>query len=623
MTAGNGGNLNIKNMEACDKSTPVEMQENDVTLNAAVEPSTVETEINKNDIEKPEPNRYMAMTKEQLVDALEELVEKPVDEVKEDVNAVKHSFYAIRKTELEQEMAAFVAKGNEAAAFVAMPDSQEEKLKELLNKYKERRAEQQAAHEAELQANLEKKQKVLRDLSDIVGDTDNINKHYQEFQQLQQDFKTIGNVPPSEDKSLWKQYQTVTEQFYDLWKINKELRDYDFKKNLDAKQQLCEEAESLSSENDVVAAFKKLQELHDKWREIGPVVKELREDLWRRFKDASTVVNKRHQAFFEERKEKEKENETAKISICEEAEGIDLSTLDTYAKWNDATKQIIALQDKWKTLGFAARKVNNDLFARFRKTCDAFFESKAMFFKKMKDESLANLEKKQKLCERAEALKDSTDWKKTADELVALQKEWKTIGPVAKKSGDAIWKRFIGACDAFFDNRNKNTSNARQEEHSNLKAKKAVVEKLKSIDAALSKDEIRELLKSLSAEFQAIGHVPYKEKDKLYEDYKKALNEAYDKFDLNDSRAKFENFASNVEGLASDKNRLYREREKLVRQFEQKRNEVKTYENNLGFFNITSKSGGSVLKEMERRMAKAKEELATLEKKIELIDDKI
>ena len=611
-------------MESREKSILAEEQNNDVTLNPAEEKTTENAGVSQQEETKTEDAvQYGSMTKEQLVAALSELVEKPVEDVKDDVAAVKHAFYAIRKNELEKELEAFKEKGNEEAAFVPMSDEQEEKLKELLNRYKERRAERLAAQEAEMQANLEKRRSVLDELDQIVKDADSINKHYQRFQQLQQDFKTAALVPPSEEKSLWKHYQTVTEQFYDLWKINKELRDYDFKKNLEAKEQLCEAAEKLSEDKDVVAAFKKLQELHDKWREIGPVVKEIREDLWKRFKDASTVINKRHQEFFEKRKAEEKDNEAAKIAICEGAEMIDLSALNSFNKWNDATKQIIELQAKWKTLGFASRKVNNELFARFRKVCDDFFAQKAVYFKKVKEESAENLAKKIELCERAEALKDSTDWKKATDEFIELQKQWKAVGPVTRRGGDSVWKRFIAACDYFFENRNKNKVNVHQVEHTNLKAKKAVIEKLKSIDENMPKEDVKQYLKDLSTEFQGIGHVPYKDKDKVYEEYKKALDEAYDKFGVDDSKLRFENYAGSLDELSSDKNRLYKEREKLMRQYEQKRNEIKTYENNLGFFNITSKAGGTVLKEMERRIAKAKEELLMLEKKIELVDDKL
>ena len=594
-----------------------EMPANDANLVEETEKETQQIAT------KEERVDYMSLTKEELVDALAGLLEKPLDDIKDEVAAIKHAFYSIRKTELEAEKAAFVERGNEESAFAPMYDESENRLKELLAKYKELRAAQLEAQEAAMQENLNKKRAIIEELGKIVDDPDNINKQYQRFQQLQQDFKTIGAVPPADDKALWKEFQAATEKFYDLWKINKELRDYDFKKNLEIKQGLCEDAEALAEEKDVIAAFKKLQLLHDKWRETGPVVKELREDIWKRFKEASTVVNKKHQAYFEERKGKEKENEVAKTAICEEAEAIDINSLATYVSWDEATKKIIDLQARWKTLGFASKKINNELFARFRKTCDLFFAEKAAFFKRMKEESAANLAKKHELCEKAEALKDSTDWKKTAAALTALQKEWKAIGPVSKKSGDAVWKRFIAACDYFFENKNKNISDARQVEHENLKAKKEIIEKLKNIDDSLSKEEIKNQLKELSATYQQIGHVPYKEKDKVYEAYKTALNAAYDRFDLNETKMRIADFASDINEISSDKNKLYREREKLVRMYEQKKNEIKTYENNLGFFNVTSKSGGNVLKEMEKRIEKGKEELLALEKKIEMIDENL
>ena len=538
-----------------------EMPANDANLVEETEKETQQIAT------KEERVDYMSLTKEELVDALAGLLEKPLDDIKDEVAAIKHAFYSIRKTELEAEKAAFVERGNEESAFAPMYDESENRLKELLAKYKELRAAQLEAQEAAMQENLNKKRAIIEELGKIVDDPDNINKQYQRFQQLQQDFKTIGAVPPADDKALWKEFQAATEKFYDLWKINKELRDYDFKKNLEIKQGLCEDAEALAEEKDVIAAFKKLQLLHDKWRETGPVVKELREDIWKRFKEASTVVNKKHQAYFEERKGKEKENEVAKTAICEEAEAIDINSLATYTSWDEATKKIIDLQARWKTLGFASKKVNNELFARFRKTCDLFFAEKAAFFKRMKEESAANLAKKHELCEKAEALKDSTDWKKTAAALTALQKEWKTIGPVSKKSGDAVWKRFIAACDYFFENKNKNISDARQAEHENLKAKKEIIEKLKNIDDSLSKEEIKNQLKELSATYQQIGHVPYKEKDKVYEAYKTALNAAYDRFDLNESKMRIADFASDINEISSDKNKLYREREKLVRMY--------------------------------------------------------
>ena len=425
-------------MESCEKSAPLELESDGKTLESTEQTVVENSEQAEAQVKEPAKTEVVGKSKEELVAALAALIEKPVDEIRDEVNAIKNQFYALRKAEQEVELAEFVDKGNEPAAFAAKPDAEEEKLKDLLNEYKEKKAAQLAAIEAERVANLERKRAILVELSEIAKDVDNVNKFYAKFQQLQQTFKEVGSVPAADDKALWKEFQTVTEQFYDSLKINKQLRDLDFKKNLESKENLCKEAEALADENDVIVAFKKLQELHDKWREIGPVVKELREDLWKRFKEASSAVNKRHQAFFENRKEKEKENEVAKTAICEEAEAIVLAELTTYAKWNDATKQIILMQERWKTLGFPSKKVNNELFARFRKTCDEFFAAKAEFFKCMKDESAENLAKKHRLCERAEALKDSTDWKKTADELTAIQKEWKTIGPVPKKSGDAV-----------------------------------------------------------------------------------------------------------------------------------------------------------------------------------------
>ena len=372
----------------------------------------------------------------------------------------------------------------------------------------------------------------------------------------------------------------------------------------------------------MLEAFRSLQALHDKWREIGPVAKEMRETLWARFKEASAAVNKRHQAFFEQRKKREKENEDAKTSLCEKLEAIIAEDHATYAAWDEATKQIIALQEDWKKLGFAARKVNAALFTRFRAKCDEFFSEKAAFFKRMKEEMAANLEKKVALCEKAEALKDSQDWKKTTEALVALQKEWKTVGPVVKKQSDAVWKRFVSACDYFFEQKAKLTVNVRQEERNNLKQKKAVIaainEQLANADEKEAVKNIRELMK----QWQGIGHVPFKEKDKVYAEYKKAVDAAYDKLDMKESRANIANFENALNNM-SDTDKMYRERERLVRTYEQSVNELKTFENNLGFFNAQSKSGSSMLKEMERRIAKIKEDIAVLEKKIKLIDEKL
>ena len=608
-------------------SAPNEELGKDTTLNtepanevvAEAAPEIIATE----EIEASEPvSEYSSMSKAELVAALEALVEKPVEEIKREENAIKMAFYQIRKEELDKEKEAFLAKGNEEAAFAPREDEDEAKLKELLNQIKEKRAAHNAAIEEARAKNLEAKQAIIDEIRAISGDADNVNKHYNKVQELRHQFQQIGEVPAANATEIWKTYQAAVESFYDMLKLNKELRDYDFKKNLEQKEQLCEEAEKLSEEENVLEAFRSLQALHDKWREIGPVAKEMRETLWARFKEASAAVNKRHQAFFEQRKKREKENEDAKTSLCEKLEAIIAEDHATYAAWDEATKQIIALQEDWKKLGFAARKVNAALFTRFRAKCDEFFSEKAAFFKRMKEEMAANLEKKVALCEKAEALKDSQDWKKTTEALVALQKEWKTVGPVVKKQSDAVWKRFVSACDYFFEQKAKLTVNVRQEERNNLKQKKAVIaainEQLANADEKEAVKNIRELMK----QWQGIGHVPFKEKDKVYAEYKKAVDAAYDKLDMKESRANIANFENALNNM-SDTDKMYRERERLVRTYEQSVNELKTFENNLGFFNAQSKSGSSMLKEMERRIAKIKEDIAVLEKKIKLIDEKL
>lgn len=624
-------------MNLREESLTGENLEKDVTLNEetveqATESVTEKTEENSEVVnlaeeavaEMPEktPVDYSSLSKSELVDALEALLDEPIDTVRDTVAQIKMAFYNIRKVEIESEKAEFLAKGNEEAAFATREDEDEAKLKAVLNQIKEKRAEFNNAQEALRQLNLERKRAIIAEIKAIAVDPDSVNKQYNKVQQLQQEFKSIGEVPATDSTDLWKEYQQATESFYDLLKINKELRDYDFKKNLEIKQQLCKEAEELGAKEDVVVAFRRLQELHTQWRETGPVAKELREELWSKFKDASSVINKKYQAFFEDRKSKEKENEVAKISICEKLEAMDWSELKTYAAWDEATKVVIALQDEWKTLGFAARKVNADLFTRFRKSCDEFFAKKAEFFKSMKEELSSNLQKKIALCEKAEALKDSTDWKKTADVLVALQKEWKTIGSVAKKQSDAVWKRFITACDAFFEAKNKQTNNTRKVEHENLKAKKEVISSINTILDDENETEGGKKVRELMKKWQEIGHVPFKEKDKIYTEYKTAIDRAFDKFDMKEVKATLSNYENSISQM-TDKDKIYREREYLVRSYEQKRNELKTFENNMGFFNATSKNGNSMLKEMERRIQKIKDDLALIEKKINLIDNKI
>ena len=610
------------NSESVQQDQVTELSEQKPEVAAAVTEEVVNQVSETQKVSEESLTNYAAMDKKQLVEVLQNLAQQPVNEVKEDVVRVRVAFAAIRKEELAKEKEAFIAKGNEEAAFAPAADELEEQFKSLYAEIKEKRAAYNAAQDALKAENLAKKREIISKINEIAEDADNVNRQYSTVQQLQQDFKAIGEVPSENDTEVWKSYQVAVERFYDLLKMNKELRDYDFKKNLEQKQALCAEAEALDEEADIVDAFKKLQQLHTSWREIGPVSKEIREELWTRFKNASAVINKKYQSFFEERKANEKKNAEGKEALCVKIEAISTDNLKTYAAWDEATKAIIGLQEEWRKLGFASRKVNTELFARFRKSCDEFFAKKAEFFKRMKDELAANLAKKIELCEKAEALKDSTEWKKTTDALIALQKEWKTVGPVVKKHSDAVWKRFIAACDAFFEEKKKQNVNVHSVEHENLKQKKDIIAQINSILENKETEDAPNKVRELMKKWQEVGHVPYKEKDKVYAEYKAAIDKAFEQLDMKAKKARMANFANSINQM-SDTGKVYHERERLVRAYEMKSQELKTYENNLGFFNAQSKSGNSLVKEMERKIANIKEEIAMLEQKIKLIDEKI
>lgn len=608
--------------EANEQAPVAELSEQKTEVVETATDETVNQTLETPEVSEESSTNFAKMDKSQLLEALQQLALRPVQEVKDEVARVRAAFLAIRKEEQAKEKQQFLEKGNEEAAFAPMTDEVEEQFKSVYAEIKEKKAAYNAQQEALKQENLQKKQEIISKITEIAADADNVNRQYNTVKQLQQDFKAIGEVPSENDTEVWKAYQVAVERFYDLLKMNKELRDYDFKKNLEQKQVLCAEAEALDEESDIVEAFKKLQALHNTWREIGPVSKEIREELWTRFKNASAVINKKYQAFFEERKLNEKKNADGKEALCVRIEAIGTDDLKTYAAWDEATKAIIALQEEWKTFGFASRKVNAELFARFRKSCDDFFEKKAAFFKKMKEELAANLAKKIELCEKAEALKDSTDWKATTDALVALQKEWKTVGPVVKKHSDAVWKRFIAACDAFFEEKKKQNVNIHSVEHENLKQKKEIIAQIKAIFEDENKDDAPAKVRQLMKQWQEVGHVPYKEKDKIYAEYKALIDKAFEELDMKANKARMANFANSIKQMG-DSNKVYHERERLVRAYEMKSQELKTYENNFGFFNAQSKSGNSLLKEMERKIAKIKDEISILEQKIKMIDEKL
>ena len=557
------------------------------------------------------------LTKEEILAKLTELVETSVETSRGEVEALKQAYYKIRRNEVEELKKEFIADGGEEKDFTAPADETENKIKDLLTSYKEKRAAILAEEERVKAANYALKLQLIDQLKELCESQDDFNKLYNSFKDIQQRWKEVKAVPQEHVNELWKNYQIYTEKFYDIIKINNQFRDYDFKKNLELKTALCETVEKLGNEPDVISAFHQLQKLHQQWREIGPVAKELREDLWARFKAASTVINKRHQEHFEKLKAKEQENLDAKTVICEQIEAIDFSALKSFKDWEEKNKEVIGLQEKWKTIGFAPKKYNVKIFERFRAACDEFFKRKAEFFKSIKESMAGNLEKKKALCEKAEALKESTDWKATADILSKLQKEWKTIGPVPKKYSDAVWKRFIAACDYFFEQKNKATSSQRSVEQENMVQKKAIIEKLNAIDAQETPEEdagnaIRELMK----EWNGIGHVPFKEKDKLYKQYHGVIDKLFDKLNLSASQKKLSNFKSTI----SKEGNLYREREKLVRAYENMKNEIQTYENNLGFLTSSSKKGSSLVTEMNRKVEKLKADLELILKKIEVID---
>lgn len=563
------------------------------------------------------------MSEADIIITLTALAQAGADEISRDeVSRLKQRYYALRKATDEEARKQFIANGNDPEAFIPEEDPADEVLRQLLNSIKEKKAARAAEVEAELQRNYEKKNALIDEISAMSNDTDNVNRHFTRFREIQQEFKSVGDVAPQQMSDQWKRYQEAVEIFYDQLKVNKDLRDYDFKKNLETKLQLCAEAEQLDAEADVIAAFKRLQDLHVTWRETGPVDKEQREEIWSRFKEASAVVNKKYQAFFEERKAREQENENAKTAICERLEALDFDSLKSFNAWNDMTKTILQAQEDWRKLGFASKKANNALFTRFRAVCDKFFAQKAEYYKSVKEDMAANLEKKIALCEQAEALKDSIDWKATADKLTELQRRWKTIGSVPKKRSDEVWKRFQEACDFFFEQKKRDLSQSRKSEQENLRAKRALTASLKEIAADAPRQEVVAAIKDAQARWNEIGHVPFREKDKVYEEFRAVINELYKVHDLKDTRANFARFENSINEM-SDSGKLSRERERLARVLETKRSELTTYQNNLGFFNFKSTSGSSMLRDIERKTQRIRDDIADLEKKIALIDGRL
>lgn len=576
--------------------------------------------LQQSTLEDPAKKAYA--TKQEVLERVKEIAHSSENPNKEELDLLKTTFYKIHLAERDAQMKEYLAKGGDPEKYILLPDDTEEAFKAEMQLIKEKRAKIFLAQEEEKQDNLRKKEEIIEKIKAMTTSPEEANKSYQDFKALQQEWKEIKNIPADKANEVWKNYQLYVEQFYDMLKLNSEAREYDFKKNLEAKTQLCEAAEKLNEEEDVISAFHQLQDLHQQYREIGPVAKELREQIWERFKAASTVINKKHQQHFEDLRAKEEENLAKKTSLCEKVEAANQGEYKTAKDWEKVTQEIIEIQKEWRTIGFAPQKMNVKIFERFRIANDKFFNKKAEFFKGLKDTYSANLEKKQQLVNKAKELADSTDWKKTGDKFIALQKEWKKVGTVPHKQGELLWKEFLDTCNKFFEARNKQNAGSRSEEHDNLDKKRNIIAQLKELVVAeISDNDFQKKLKDLAKQYSAIGHVPFKEKDKVYKEYHEAIDAAYKKLHATNAKRHFDNFKNNLKNVAKEGgNALGNERGKLLRRYDQLRIEITTYENNLGFFNTASKKGNSLVEEMNRKIEKLKADLEMVKQKIKAID---
>lgn len=570
---------------------------------------------------QPVENTKVYKTKQEVVERLKEIAASDEAPVKDEIDLLKTVFYKLHIAEREARLKEYIDGGGNPETYQVVPDQDEETFKAQMAVIREKRAQIMQQQEAEKQANLEKKLEIIEKIKAMATSPDEAGKSYNEFKELQQQWKDIKNVPADKANELWRNYQLYVEQFYDLLKLNSEAREYDFKKNLEMKTKLCEAAEKLADEEDVISAFHQLQELHQQYREIGPVAKELREEVWARFKAASTVINKRHQQHFEDLRAKEEENLARKTALCEKVEELGKAENKGAADWEKRSKEIIDIQNEWKTIGFAPQKMNVKIFERFRAACDDFFGRKAEYFKALKVTFSENIEKKKALVEKAQALADSTDWKATSDKLIALQKEWKTVGMVPKKLGDQLWQEFLGACNKFFEARNAAGAGQLNEEHANLEKKKGIIEQLKAL-AENAAEATKEKVQALTEEYNKVGHVPYKEKDKLYEAYHEVLDRIYKELNISTKRRRLNDFKANIKNVAKrGEEALDNERGRLARRFEQLKQEIQTYENNLGFLNASSKKGNSLIDEMNRKVQHLRDDLELVRQKIKAIDE--
>ena len=614
-------------MDSQEKALEQEQNvEQNVVETAAPAPEAEVTETPEAEVAAPEeapvaePERKQYQNKKEVLARAREIAQGEEAPQKEEVDYLKTAFYKLHIAEREARLKEYIDGGGDPEAYQILPDEDEEAFKAEMGIIKERRQKLFKEQEQEKQENLQRKLEIIEKIKAMVTSPEEANKSYKEFKALQEEWKEIKNVPAEKANELWRNYQLYVEQFYDLLKLNSEAREYDFKKNLELKTKLCEAAEKLAEETEIISAFHQLQKLHQEFRETGPVAKELREEIWTRFKAASTVINKRHQQHFEELRAKEEDNLARKTALCEKVEAIAAEENKGSADWERHTKEIIAIQAEWKTIGFAPQKMNVKIFERFRAACDDFFGRKAEYFKGLKENFKENADKKRALIEKAKALQDSTDWKSTSDKLINLQKEWKTIGMVPKKLGDQLWEEFLGACNKFFEARNAAGASGRGEEYQNLEKKRGIIEQLKAI-ATETGEGMQEKVQQLVEQYQAIGHVPFKEKDKIYAEYHAIVDKLYKELNISVAKRRLSKFKDNLRQVAErGGDALDNERARLMRQYEQLKSEVQTYENNLGFLNASSKKGNSLIDEMNRKVQKLKDEVQLVRDKIKAID---
>ncbi len=604
--------------QVTEKPAPEELAVEEPSVEAQEATESAEPKV------KEEDALPLMMTKEEVLARAQALVDNNETSDKQELDLLKQLYYKYHNAEAVAARQAYIDAGGDPNEYVPDADPTEELFKTAMQAIRQRRSDMQVAMDKERQGNLAKKLAVIEKIRELATTPEEANKSYERFRALQSEWKEVGPVPAENVAEMWKSYHLYVEQFYDMLKLNAEMREYDFKKNLEAKVILCEQAEKLKDEKDVIVAINRLQTLHQEWKEIGPIAKELREEMWNRFKEASTVIRKRHQEFFEARKAKEEDNLRRKAELCEQAEAIDTEGLKSYAAWDAKTKEIIALQATWKSVGFAPQKSNNQIFERFRTACDKFFTRKAEFFKTMKESLGENLKKKTALAERAEELQDSTDWKATTDAMVELQKEWKSIGAVPRKVSDQLWRRFVGACDHFFEAKSKAHADQRSEQQENLRRKKDIIERLRTLtgDAV---DATAQGVRELQDEWNAIGYVPMRDKDKIYRQYHEAVDALYKKLNISQAQRRLDSFRTTLRVTSSEggDSTLLRERERLMRAYDIMKSEVQTYENNLGFLSTSSKSGNALVQEVEKKIDKLKGELDLLGQKIKAINEEL